>query len=194
MNMYKSKSKIYIYTSAFFIPLVLVLIACAFNKVFPFGDNSLLISDCDGQYVDYLAYYKTLFKSNNNLFYTFSKSLGGDMVGLSAYYLLSPINLILLLFKNEYLPIAILIIVLVKIGLCGLSFNFLLNNAYGYNISSIIFSTSYALMAYNAAYFWDIMWIDGVILLPIIIYGIDKIFYQSNKLIYIMSLSLALIT
>ncbi len=194
MTLYRQKNNKYIYALAFFIPIIILLAIFMLRRVYPFGNNTLLISDCDGQYVDYLSYFKTLFTSNNNFFYTFSKNLGGDIVGLSAYYLLSPINIILFFFENKYLPIAIMIIILIKIGLCGLSFNYFINHVNKSNVNSIIFSTSYALMAYNATYFWDIMWIDGVILLPIIIYGIEKIFNKENCLTYVTSLALALIT
>ena len=129
MISYKQKVNKYIYALAFFIPMIILLTIFMLRRVYPFGNNTLLISDCDGQYVDYLSYFKTLFTSNNDFFYTFSKNLGGDMVGLSAYYLLSPINIILFFFENKYLPIAIMIIVLIKIGLCGLSFNYFINQA-----------------------------------------------------------------
>lgn len=43
------------------------------------------------------------------------------MLGTDAYYLLSPFNLILFLFSKNQLPIAILLLITLKIGAMGLS-------------------------------------------------------------------------
>lgn len=187
-------NKRFIYTLSFLIPTFLLLIICILTKVYPFGNNTLAIWDCKGQYIDFLSYFKTIFTDTNDFFYTFSKNIGGDMVGLSAYYLLSPLNLILLLFPNQYLPVALFLIILVKIGLCGLTFNCFINNINIFDWKSLIFSTSYALIGYNMAYFWDIMWIDGVILLPLIALGINLILKSNKPHLYVISLLGALVT
>lgn len=186
--------KYFVYTMAFFIPIAIMVLVSIFSKVYPFGDNTFLIVDCDGQYIDYLLYFKTIFTDNNNVLYTFSKNMGGSAIDLFAYYLMSPFNLICLLFPNEYLPVAVFLIVLVKIGFCGLTFNWFVNNKYPFSLKSLIFSTSYALMGYNVAYFWDIMWLEGVILLPVIIFGIEKIILGKKPYMHILSLTTALIT
>lgn len=187
-------NKRFIYTLSFLIPTFLLLIICILTKVYPFGNNTLALWDCKGQYIDFLSYFKTIFTDNNNFLYTFSKGMGGDMVGLSAYYLLSPLNLILFFFPNQYLPVALLLIIVVKIGLCGLTFNYFINKLNIFDWKSLIFSTSYALIGYNMAYFWDIMWIDGVILLPLIALGINIILKSNKPHLYVISLFAALMT
>lgn len=186
--------KYFVYAMAFFIPVAIMVLVSIFSKVYPFGDNTFLISDCGGQYIDFLSYFKTIFTDNNNFLYTFSKNMGGSAIDLFAYYLMSPFNLICLLFPNEYLPVAIFLIVLVKIGFCGITFNWFINNKYPLSLKSLIFSTSYALMGYNMAYFWDIMWLEGVILLPVIIFGIEKIILGKKPYMHVLSLTTALIT
>ena len=179
---------------SFFIPVLLLLIIFIFAKVYPFGDRTLVIWDCNGQYIDFFASLKSIFFENNNLLYTFSKTLGGDMVGLTAYYLISPVNLLFLLFPNAYLPVALSIVILIKLGLCGLTFFYFLNNTYGQNRNQLIFSTTYALMGYNMAYFWNVMWIDGVILLPLLVLGLERLIAEKRPLLYISVLALAIIT
>lgn len=179
---------------SFLIPVFLLLIILIFAKVYPFGDRTLVIWDCSGQYIDFFASLKSVFFGNNNLFYTFSKTLGGDMVGLSSYYLLSPVNLLFLLFPNAYLPVALSIVILIKLGLCGLTFFYFLNKTYGQNRNQLIFSTTYALMGYNMAYFWNVMWIDGVILLPLLVLGLERLIAKKRPLLYIFVLALAIIT
>ena len=82
---------------------------------------------------------------------------------------------------------------LLKIGLCGLTF-YLFINSLKSSYASILFSTAYALMGYNIIYHHNIMWLDGVILLPLVIWGIHKLFEEKSANLYIFSLSTAIIT
>ena len=50
------------------------------------------------------------------------------MLSLYAYYLMSPLNIILLFFRTEWLPQAIELLILIKISLCSLTFYFLISH------------------------------------------------------------------
>ena len=182
------------YFGAFFIPFVLMGIILAFTEIWPFGNKTILTSDLANQYVQFLSYLREIYKGNHSIFYTFSKTFGGEMLSLSAYYLMSPLNLILLLFKTEWLPQAIELLILIKISLCSLTFYFLISHlGKRPEASGLIFSVSYALMAYNMAYFFHLMWLDGIILLPLIILGIHRILDGHFPVLYILSLGFAII-
>ncbi len=192
-NLLKKNS--FIYSMSFFIPAFIMFIVYVMTRVYPFGDNTILISDCNAQYIDYFAYLKTIITTNNDFLYTFSKNLGGDMIGLTAYYLISPLNIIPLFFSNAMLPVGLSLLVLVKIGLCGLTLNYFLTHSFDKTTwHSLIFSTTYALCGYTMAYYWDVMWIDGVIILPLVILGIEKIIFYKKPTMYILALSYAIIT
>ncbi|MCI9140853.1 MAG: YfhO family protein [Lachnospiraceae bacterium] len=195
MNFWKRSKKLFLYLLAFFIPVLFMSIVFLLHHVYPIGDNTLLIADMNYQYIDYYSYFKNTFFSNDNLIYTFSKNMGGDMIGLTAYYLLSPFNLIFLFFKQDMLPVAVMVIYLIKIGFCSLTCNYYLNKKYGMNSSSLIFSSAYAMMSYFVVYMCNLMYFDCFILLPLIVYGIEGIVLnkkQKNK--YSIFLSLALIS
>lgn len=112
------------------------------------------------------------------------------MIGLVAYYLMSPLNVITLLFSPEWMPIALYIITIIKIGLCGLFFYLYLRKD---SFVFLIFSTAYSLMAYNIAYASNIMWLDGVVLLPVVALGIDYIIENKTYQLYLWSLFFAII-
>lgn len=186
-------SKIYLLIS-FLIPTFIMIVICIVQNITPFGDITLLISDASNQYIDYFSYLKTIYKGENNFFYTLSKNLGGDMVGMTAYYLLSPFNIILLFFSEAKIASAFTVILIAKLSACGLTFNYFAQHMGYKNYNSLIFSTAYALIGYNTAYFFDIMWLDGVLILPIIILGIEYILQGKKSYLYIFSLSYALFT
>ena len=116
------------------------------------------------------------------------------MLSLYAYYLMSPLNIILLFFRTEWLPQAIELLILIKISLCSLTFYFLISHLSArVRPSGLIFSISYALMAYNMAYFFHLMWLDSIILLPLIILGLHRILEGHFPALYTLSLGFAIL-
>lgn len=153
-----------------------------------------MTGDITYQFIDYLAYYKTIFFGNNDLTYTFSKTLGGDMAGFSSYYLYSPFNLLLLLFPNKWLPVGLMIMIVLKCGLCGVSFFYMLSKMFGFRKDGIIFSTTYAMMGYIIVYFQLYAYFDNLMLLPFIVLGIHKLTENPKKKIgYILPLFFSII-
>ena len=116
------------HAGAFFIPFILMIIILSITGIWPFGTKTILTSDLENQYVQFFSYLREIYKGNHSIFYTFSKTFGGEMLSLYAYYLMSPLNIILLFFRTEWLPQAIELLILVKISLCSLTFYFLISH------------------------------------------------------------------
>jgi len=55
-----------------------------------------------------------------------------------------------------------------------------------------LFSLSYALMGYTIVYQLNLMWLDGIIFLPLIAYGLEKLMTEKRGWIYSVFLGLAL--
>ncbi|WP_027109024.1 YfhO family protein [Lacticigenium naphthae] len=187
---------------SFLLPVFLLLILYALRGIYPFGKESLLTIDLGQQYIDlYAEYRETLLHSPSRMIYSFTKSLGGEMTGLWAYYLMSPFNLLFLLVKPPQFPEVILLITLMKTGLMSLTMAFYLTysrqfqQSYNNNKDLIpLFSTSYALMSYSIIYQSNLMWLDGLYLLPLVILGLEKGIDLNRYHLYIGSLSLIFLT
>lgn len=178
------------YGCSFLIPVICLLGLCILLGITPFGQESFLIADMQKQYVDFLSYYKTVFHGENNIFYTFGKCLGGDMIGVFTYYLMSPFNLLFLFLEDKWFPAGITVLIVVKAGLCGSSMAYYLKNRFqtGYRAEIILFSTSYAMMGYLCVNSFNIMWQDAIVLLPCVLYGIDRILWGKKPYIYLAAL------
>ncbi len=191
-RLFPEKGRVFL---SFFLPMALFLLLCAVIGVRPFGQNNLLVQDMYNQYADYLSYLRSIASGENNFIYTFSKALGGDMIGFSAYYLLSPFNLLFLLFDNENYSFCLTIVLALKIGLAGFTAGLYfdgIGKRGGYRY--LIFSTAYALMSYTLIYASNLMWLDGVIVLPLVMRGICLLLEERKPLLYILALAYALIT
>ena len=196
LEKYCKKNKYFsYYILAFILPIILMGAIYIFTHIYPFGNKTLLIGDMFGQYLGLLTEMRDIILGDGNLMYSFSKSLGGGMIGVFAYYLASPLNLILVLFPKEYITEAIVAITLIKLGLCGLTCCVFLNKTYNKNDFSLVaFSCCYSLMSYNLIFQQNIMWLDGVIVLPLVLLGINNIIKENKFVLYTISLFLAIYT
>lgn len=190
------------YLLCFLLPILLLVIGFMFQHVFPFGDNTLIRNDFNNQYISYFVYFKEHFSNFHSFIYSNEMALGGNMIGLTAYYLMSPLNIIILLFSVKNISIAIMIITLLKIGLIGFTtsifFKYFMEK-YDYrlnidkNLFILVLSISYALCAYAMSYMLNIMWLDDIYALPIVILGIERIIDRKSSIVYILSLAYSVV-
>ena len=63
--------------AAFFIPILVMWTVYALFSVFPFGENSLLVLDLNGQYVYYFERMRDAILGGDGLLYSWTRALGG---------------------------------------------------------------------------------------------------------------------
>ncbi len=190
----RKNEKIIFYILSFIMPVFFWLTVCALHGIYPFGDTSIMTGDITYQFIDYLAYFKSVVTTNNDLIYTFSKTMGGDMAGFFCYYLLSPFNFILLFFPNRLLPFGLLIIIMVKCGFMSFFFMLMLDKLFGFKKRALIFALTYALSGYVVVYFQLYAYFDDLMLMPLIFLGLNRMFKDPvKKYLYIATLTPAII-
>ncbi|MHC5218500.1 YfhO family protein [Enterococcus sp. LJL128] len=180
---------------SFLLPFTIVIILWIILGVAPFGNNNLLASDLGSQYLPFLSNFKRFVEEGNMTFYSFSNGLGDTIFPLSSYYLLSPFNFLALLFPYEQLPIAVVWIITLKISCIGSAMFYYLKRTYT-DISSYtwIFSTAYSLCGFTAAYSINFMWLDALILFPLLALGLQKLWYDKRVTMYVIILFLTIFT
>ncbi len=180
--------------ASFIIPFTMMMCVYAFVKVFPFGKSSVLIYDLNGQYVYFFEALRESVWGDGSLLYSFSRSLGGEFGGIYAYYLASPLSYIVALFPKENLIDALFLILLIKTGLCGLTFSYLLSKEtrLGY-LTTITLSSCYALSAYSVVMQHNTMWMEGVYLLPLLVVGLKALVYERKYKFYTVTLAFTML-
>ncbi|WP_164512030.1 YfhO family protein [Lacticaseibacillus daqingensis] len=164
-------------------------------RVFPFGNNSLLTVDLGQQYIDFYSYWRqTVLGHPGQFFYAFNKDLGGDMLGTFAYYLMSPFNVILLLFPKTALDLAITVMTLAKYGAAGLGMGLYLRAHRAQGGWLIGLSTIYALSGWMIANQLNVMWLDAAAFLPLVALGVDRLIRRGRLAGYAIWLAVALIS
>lgn len=169
------------------VPIVIILTSYCIDKGLPFtGQRSLLLIDMNQQYVDFYTMFRSTFLHGqwSNFFFSFSNGLGSDTWGIWAYYLMSPFNFMFLFFKSSAMPSAIFIVMLAKYAAGAMSMTCLLRHYRYDNRWIVILSVAYTLCGWAAAYQSDLIWLDALMLLPLLILGIELIFDTSSLSLY----------
>lgn len=106
---------------AFCLPVLICVLICISNGVYPFGDACILHIDMYHQYEPFFTEFMTKLKQGESLLYSFRIGLGSDFVSLFAYYLASPLNWLLFFVPKNHVIEFMTLLIIVKIGLSGLS-------------------------------------------------------------------------
>ena len=182
-------------TGCFFLPAIVMLAVYASFGMAPFGERSVLIMDLSEQYVDFFAGLKDVWNGNASLQFSWSKAFGQNYIGVIAYHLSSPLSLLTLLVPNEHLPAGLLLLNVLKIGLAGLTFGIFLKGFFRRcDSSSVIFSTAYGLISYSVVYSMNLMWLDGVIWLPIVLLGVEQLVQAKRMRLFLISLAVVFVS
>ncbi len=165
---------------AFCLPITLFILGYYFLG-YQIQEENFVISDMKAQYVSLFSYLQDVFLGKETILYSFHKGIGGSMIATFAYYLSSPLNLVVMFFSKGNLPFAIFGLILLKIGLSGGTMYIYLQKHIPENQRiNYLFSTAYALMGYTVQYYFHPMWLDAIYLLPLVLLGIDY-FVKENK-------------
>ena len=165
-------------------------------EVWPFGSGSVLVLDLNGQYVYFYEAIRNWVYGDTSLLYSFSRALGGEFMGILAYYVASPFTYIVCLFPQARILEALLTIFLLKTALLAFTFGLYLHRTVPKlkKIPTIAFSILYALTSYAIVQQHNSMWIDAVIWLPVLTMCIEDLIKRGKFKGYIFFLALTLIS
>lgn len=184
----------YIAFSGMFAAICLSVIFIGYT-CFPFGDYTLMRMDLYHQYGPLFAELYDRVINGNSLIYSWYSGGGSSFLGNYFNYLASPLTAIIFLFDKADISQAITTIIFVKCVLSAISFTaYLKFSKNSSNYFTAIFGAFYALSAYFLAYYWNVMWLDGMVLLPVIVLGIERIIDSKKIGLYVVSLALLLIS
>ena len=174
---------------AFAIPFVGMLFVMLISRYEPFGNYSMLYSDMYHQYYPFFVAFRSALREGKGLLYTWSVGLGMDYLGLIAYYLASPLNLLSVLVPESLLLEYFSLLVPIKLGFAGLFFAVFLKELFGKrDISVSVFGGFYGLCAWALGFQWNIMWVDTFALLPLVALGTVKLLQEKKFILYTVSL------
>lgn len=184
-----------VFILSFFIPVFIMVLIFVQRGIFPFGDESFLRTDMYHQYAPFFSEFKYKLSHGGSLLYSWDLGMGINFSALYAYYLASPLNWLIVLCPQAYVIEFMTYMIVVKIGLCGLSFTYYLSKHSTKKKSGIVFfGIFYALSGYIAAYSWNIMWLDCIVLFPLVCLGLESLVKKNKGFLYAVSLGICILS
>ncbi|MCD7841013.1 MAG: YfhO family protein, partial [Lachnospiraceae bacterium] len=210
----KTLSRLY-FLAGFLLSGVVALVGFALMGVWPFGDKTLLIIDSLHQYLPFYTDFHEKLVDGESLLYSFSGGLGYNLWSTIAYYLASPLNLLMVLIPTANVCDFMDLMILLKIALCGGCFSWYMHkrdeertylpehspnaqrfengecdlpSSAGEGALPVVFGMMYALSNFVIGYYFNLMWLDSVAMLPLIMYGIEQIVKGKSGRFYCLAL------
>ena len=159
--------------------IMLVVYIC--YSLIPFGDVTILRMDLYHQYGPLYAELYDRITNLESFLYSWNTGLGSSFLGNFYNYLCSPLSLIILIFGHENMPEAIAAIILLQAAFSSASFCFYLKKSFGeHSFATAGFGVLYSFCGFFIAYYWNVMWLDAMVLFPLMILGIERIITVCN--------------
>lgn len=190
----ESKTKLFLIL-AFFVPFIILGVMFARAGVYPFGDRQVMYSDCKQQYLPFLKEFQRKLQNGESLLYSWGNGLGTNFMAMIGYYIASPLNFLSLLVPSEYIREAMAVFMMIKVGCASLFMAIFLKHVYRRNdLSLVAFGCCYAFCDFIMGYYWNIMWLDSVALLPLVALGVYRIVKESKYKTYVIALAIAFLS
>ncbi len=178
---------------AFLVPILIMVLLFIQRNIFPFGDETFLRTDMYHQYAPFYSELHNKLVNGGSLYYSWNIGLGVNFLALIAYYLASPFNILLYLVPKEYIIEFMTGLVVLKIGLSSMAMTYYLKkHCNTKNAGTALFGILYGLSGYMAAYSWNIMWLDCIVLFPIIMLGLERLVKEKKGGLYCIALGLSI--
>ncbi len=180
---------------AFAVPVVLMVIIFVARGIFPFGEQSFLRTDMYHQYAPFFSEFQYKLKNGGSLLYSWDIGMGVNFTAIYAYYLASPFNWLLIFVPKAYVLEFMTYLIVVKTGLAGLAMAWYLRKHCGTDSFAVaFFGIFYAMSGYMAAYSWNIMWLDCIVIFPLVVLALENLVHKGNFILYSLALGVCILS
>lgn len=163
------------------LPVLILVVLSVWGGVYPFGPESFLTEDLKYQYIDFFTWFRHVLTGEANIFYSFAQGMGSNAWGLYSYYLASPFNLIILLFDEAHLTLAIYVIVALKLACMNTAMAWYLRRRFSLQRSwALALALCYTWSTWTATNLRNPLWLDALILLPLMAWGCRKLLQDGS--------------
>lgn len=187
------KRKYLYYILAFMIPVTVMLVMMYQARCYPFGsDFSALIGDADDQYINFFKLLYDRVIEGKSFLFSWDTGMGFDFLTNFFYYLSNPCTWIVLLFGKQNIEFGMVCSILLQVGGCSVTAMYYLihskinqRKTERWNaFACLVFATAYSLCDYNLAYRFNLMWMMGWMLIPLLMLGVEYLVDKNDGRLY----------
>lgn len=174
----------------------ILMIVYAVNGIYPFGPKSIIQADLGTAYVPVYYNLWDIIHNGNSILYNFDLGSGSNFYGsfvLNCLY--SPITWIIGLIPRTEIINFLSYLLAIKAMLMSLTsyicFKKIFKKVNSYYL--VMFSVMYALSGYTLLSYHNIIWLDSLIIFPLLILAMKHLYDTGKTIPYILTLSLLII-
>lgn len=175
----------------FFLALFLGLFAFGLAGLLPNGTKGIFTCDMYGQYYSFFQALRHMVWEGADFSYSWYSGLGMGISGWMSYYLMSPFNLVIILMPESLMQLGIILMILLKLAAAGGVFTWFLRKFLKRDgFETVYFGICYAFCGYAVTYYFIPMWLDALILLPIVAYNARQLLLKGRTAGFTLSLAI----
>ena len=173
---------------------IILLIGWYLASWYPFGDSTFIFRDLQEQYLGFYEHFNNVLRGDESFMYSMYKGLGGSMYGLWTYYLLSPFNLIFLFFNGNNIITGVHMVYILKLLAMTVTATYYFNKKSVRQPLSMILTLGWVFSGYIIQYRIHLMWLDALILLPLLVYALEEGLKKGRYVKFTILLTLTIFT
>ena len=188
-----ASKKEYLFIS--FIIFILINFIFAIKGVYPYGKITISNGDMGQAYVPLYYYLHDLIHGKASFMMNYNIGYGQDMYDITAIYgFLSPISWLVGLTKRANIPNFLSYLFMIRVILLGLSSFWVLKRIFKKCplFYLYLFSILYAFSGYILGYYTNFVWLDNIILFPLLFYTLLNILNGKKGTWYMILLALSI--
>lgn len=180
---------------AFLLPMLILAVVFVKIGIAPFGGRTILGADLMDTYYPFLTELRNKIRHGESLFYSWRISGGSNFWAIIGYYLSSPLNLPMLIIPARFLPEAFAFLAMFRLALASLFMSLWISSQFPkVRVGAVLaISVAYSFSGIMIAQLRTFMWLDAMILLPLLALGIWQIIHRKSAVVFVIALSLSLI-
>lgn len=183
-------SKCLVALISFFATAFLMLVLFFFHGIDPFGNTLVLMSDLKAQYAPNLFFLKNHLSDINwdnflsSFSYSSALSLGKNVMATMGYYTMSPFNLLVFFFNSAFANQLVILLMVLKLSFAAAFMSVLIceRNPGKNGIWPVVFSVCYSFSSFAITFLFNIIWLDGYLLLPLLLFLIERFIVNKKTL------------
>lgn len=166
--------------------LVIVSAMFALYGIFPFGTGTVSWCDMNQQTVPLLMDFKDILEGKASIFYSTGNAGGMNFWGVFLFFLASPLYLLVKFVKKSDIIYLVNILLAVKLSLSAFTATVYLRYVHKrlHPAFVTLLSVMYALCGYGIMYSQTLVWLDMMVLFPLLMLGIHRMCLEGKPLIY----------
>ncbi len=180
--------------SAAVITGLLFVICFAIYGIFPLGDKSIVWCDMEQQAVPLLLHFKALVQQGESIAYSALDAGGMQFYGVYFFFLSNPLSL-LVLVSDIPADMLVNLLVVIKLALAsGTAALWLCRRVPELHpVPQVLLAVMYGCSGYGLFYYQNLMWLDIMVMLPVLMITLDILLRQADARPYLLALSIMML-